>query len=263
LSNGSNVKALHPGWAAHAGLWAAALAQAGMTGPETVLEGRFGLFNTYAADEQAGARLADALQGLGGSWKLSEAAFKFYPCCHYIHPYLECTQALLAQLSGGVDSIASVHCRVAPGAATVICEPWSSKQNPQGANEAKYSLPYCIARVLLGRPVDVPTMTAQDIDVQAVALSARIHWTPRPDSHFPEYFDGDVEIVLTDGTRLHHAVPQVLGSSQRPASEAAIKDKFIGNASMALTGSGCERLWQNILQGSGTMRELQQSLRAV
>lgn len=268
LSNGSNVKALHPGWAAHAGLWAAACAQAGMTGPETVLEGRFGLFNTYAADEQAGARLADALQGLGSRWKLSEAAFKFYPCCHYIHPYLECTQALLEQLAqrtpgGGVDSIAAVHCRVAPGAATVICEPWQAKQHPQSGNQAKYSLPYCIARILLGRPVDVPTMTAQGVDAEAVALSARIHWTPREDSRFPECFDADVEIVLADGTRLHHAVPQVLGSPERPAGDAAIKAKFMGNASMALPDSGCERLWQSVVQGSGALHELQQALRAV
>ncbi|MES2999202.1 MAG: MmgE/PrpD family protein [Pseudomonadota bacterium] len=264
LSNGSNVKALHPGWAAHAGLWAAGLAQAGMTGPETVLEGRFGLFNTYAADEQAGARLAAALRDLGDNWKLEDAAFKFYPCCHYIHPYLECTQALLAQVTagGGVEAIASVHCRVAPGAATVICEPWSAKQNPQSANEAKYSLPYCIARVLLGRPVDVPAMTARDIDAESVALSSRIQWTPRPDSRFPECFDADVEIVLTNGTRLHHAVPQVLGSPQRPAGEAAIKEKFVRNASTALAASGSERLWQSVMQAGGTMRELQQSLRA-
>ncbi len=268
LSNGSNVKALHPGWAAHAGLWAAACAQAGMTGPETVLEGRFGLFKTYADDEQAAGRLAQALQGLGSAWKLSDAAFKFYPCCHYIHPYLECTQALLARLpqsaqGAKVDSVASVRCRVAPGAATVVCEPWPAKQRPRSGNEAKYSLPYCIARVLLGRPVDVPTMTAQPVDEDAVALAARIEWTPRADSRFPECFDADVEFVLTDGTRLHHAVPQVLGSPQRPASDAAIKAKFMGNASMALADASCERLWQGLVQGGGALGDLQQALRAV
>lgn len=268
LSNGSNVKALHPGWAAHAGLWAAACARAGMTGPETVLEGRFGLFNTYADDEQAGGRLGQGLQDLGSAWKLSDAAFKFYPCCHYIHPYLECTQALLARLPRSaqglnVDSVASVHCRVAPGAATVVCDPWQAKQRPRSGNEAKYSLPYCIARVLLGRPVDVPTMTAQGVDEDAVALAARIEWTPRADSRFPECFDADVEFVLTDGTRLHHAVPQVLGSPQRPAGDAAIKAKFMGNASMALPDGSCERLWQALVQGGGALGDLQQALRAV
>ncbi|MDB6002189.1 MAG: mmgE prpD, partial [Rhizobacter sp.] len=113
LSNGSNVKALHPGWAAHSGLWAAAFARGGMTGPASVLEGRFGLFATYADDVQAGARLAEGVRDLGQQWKLADAAFKFFPCCHYIHPFLECTQALMASIPS-VDAVASVRCRVAP-----------------------------------------------------------------------------------------------------------------------------------------------------
>ncbi|UUZ62895.1 MmgE/PrpD family protein [Polaromonas sp. P1-6] len=261
LSNGSNVKALHPGWAAHAGLWAAACAQAGMTGPDTVLEGRFGLFSTYADDTEAGTRLADALQGLGSTWKLADAAFKFYPCCHYIHPYLECAQALLAQ-AGSVESIASVHCRVAPGAATVICEPWHTKQNVKNGSEAKYSLPYCVARILLGRPVDVPAMTDCGVDAQAVALSDLIHWVPRHDSRFPEFFDADMEITLTNGSRIHHTVAQVLGSLQRPATEAAVKAKFMVNASATLTDHACDALWQSVMQG-GPLGALQQALRSV
>lgn len=265
LSNGSNVKALHPGWAAHAGLWAAASAQAGMTGPDTVLEGRFGLFNAYAADAQAGERLAAGLGDLGRRWKLDEAAFKFYPCCHYIHPYLECTQALLPQLAahGGLQGLAAVHCRVAPGAATVICEPWAAKQQPRTANEAKYSLPYCIARVLLGRPVDVPAMTAGNVDPEAVALAARIQWSAREDSRFPECFDADLAITCADGTRLHHAVPQVLGSPQRPAGEDAIRAKFLGNAALALPQSAVGPLWDLLTRGDGTLPALQQVLRAL
>ena len=48
LTNGSSVKSLHPGWAAHAGVLAARFAQAGMTGPETALEGDRGLFRRFA-----------------------------------------------------------------------------------------------------------------------------------------------------------------------------------------------------------------------
>ena len=48
LTNGSSVKSLHPGWAAHAGVLAARFAKAGMTGPETALEGDRGLFKRFA-----------------------------------------------------------------------------------------------------------------------------------------------------------------------------------------------------------------------
>ena len=41
---GGTVKRVHCGWAAHAGVCAAELARSGLTGPPTVLEGRFGFF---------------------------------------------------------------------------------------------------------------------------------------------------------------------------------------------------------------------------
>jgi len=106
LSNGSKVKALHPGWAAHSAIWAAMLADSGLTGPMTVLEGKHGIFAAYADDREAGDRLAASLATLGERWTLREAAFKFYPCCHYIHPYLEAAELLRMQ-ANGVDIIAA------------------------------------------------------------------------------------------------------------------------------------------------------------
>ncbi|MBO9514511.1 MAG: MmgE/PrpD family protein [Variovorax sp.] len=260
LSNGSSVKALHPGWAAHAGLWAAACAQGGMTGPATVLEGRFGLFNTYADDSAAGARLAAGVEDLGRAWKLADAAFKFFPCCHYIHPYLEGAQLLLPEVPSPA-AIAAVHCRVAPGAATVICEPWAAKQKPASGVEAKHSLPYCIARILLGRPVDIAAMTATDVDPDALALSERIHWAPRDDSGFPARFDADLRIELADGRVLHQRIEQVFGSAERPAGDEAVRAKFEANAGRTL-GAGARRAaWDAVLQG-GSLVALQQALRS-
>ena len=43
------MKKLHGGWAAHGAVAAARLAAAGLTGPPTVLEGRFGFFEAFAA----------------------------------------------------------------------------------------------------------------------------------------------------------------------------------------------------------------------
>ncbi len=57
LSNGSSVKSMHPGWAAHAGLTAAKLAMSGLTGPETAIEGGRGLFSAFA---RGGGRSGDA-----------------------------------------------------------------------------------------------------------------------------------------------------------------------------------------------------------
>lgn len=259
LSNGSSVKALHPGWAAHSGLWAADCARAGMTGPHTVLEGRFGLFAAYADDREAGARLAEGLADLGRSWRLAEAAFKLHPCCHYIHSYLECAQRLRPQIPA-LDAIQSVRFRVADGAADVICKPWPAKIEVRNGNEAKYSLAYCFARALLDRPVDIDSVTAATVDAEAVALARRFDWEPWPASGFPSRFDADVEVLLADGRRIAASVEQVRGSAERPAAVDEIQAKFRRNAGRTLDSAAAASVWQAVLAG-GSLVALQSALR--
>src|SRR5690606_16482653 len=68
LSTGATVKSMHPGWAAHSGLIAAELADSGLTGPESSLEGRFGLFRVFAGDNAAAERFGKLLGSLGQDW---------------------------------------------------------------------------------------------------------------------------------------------------------------------------------------------------
>src|SRR5882762_5747187 len=89
LADGSWTKRLHAGWAAHAGVVAALLAQAGFTGPETVFEGEHGFYRAFAGgfDE---ARLNDLLDSLGQTWELERLTFKPYPCGSIAQPYMDC-----------------------------------------------------------------------------------------------------------------------------------------------------------------------------
>src|SRR5919198_5587701 len=54
LSDGAWTKRLNPGWAAHGGIIAAQLAQAGFTGPSTAFEGRLGLLHAYSDEPRPG-----------------------------------------------------------------------------------------------------------------------------------------------------------------------------------------------------------------
>ena len=49
---GGTVKRVHCGWAAHCGVAAADLARHGLTGPPTVLEGRFGFLQAFCGDRE-------------------------------------------------------------------------------------------------------------------------------------------------------------------------------------------------------------------
>ncbi len=72
--NGGTVKRIHCGWAAHAAVSAAQLARHGVTGPPTVLEGRFGFFQAFLRGEFDGDEIVRGLgYRVGGSRHLLQA----------------------------------------------------------------------------------------------------------------------------------------------------------------------------------------------
>ena len=249
LSEGATVKALHPGWAAHAGVMAAQLADAGMTGPSTVYEGRFGLYNTYTDEHGAGDALQHELTHLGQRWTLREAAFKLFPCCHYIHPFLECVQQLGPQQILPSD-IEHIECSVPQGAAAIICEPWARKQSPTIPNEAKYSLPYCMALAFLGIPITAEHFLAGQVSAEAVAFAQKISWAPMLNADFPKKFEAEISLKLRGGKTIKARIDQVKGSAERPASEDDIRAKFMQNTKALYPPHVQQRLVDTVLAGS-------------
>jgi len=228
LSEGATVKALHPGWAAHAGIIASQLAMAGMTGPSKVYEGRFGLYKTYTDEPDAANALGRELNTLGQQWTLRDAAFKLFPCCHYIHPFIEGVQKMLEKPIA-LENIERIECRVPLGAAGIICEPWHNKQTPLILNEAKYSLPYCVALAFLNIPITAQHFLSTQVNADAVAFAQKISWTTLLNADFPNKFEAEITIQLRNGQTEYIRVDQVKGSASRPASQEDIEAKFIGN----------------------------------
>jgi 2-methylcitrate dehydratase PrpD len=233
LADGSSSKAMNPGWAAHAGIVAALYAGAGMSGPATIYEGRFGLFGAYAGDRSLGERYSEELESLGHAWHLPDAALKAYPCCHYIHPFLECAEGMREAMGGDV-AITRVLCAGPAGYETVICDPWDQKQRPRSGYEAKFSLPYCVASALLGRTIDVAFFAFDSPDPGILELASRVQWQRENDSAFPARFPARVAIVLADGRSLERSVDDVYGSPTRPMARERLLRKFRENAGFCL-----------------------------
>ena len=240
LTNGSSVKSLHPGWAAHSGITAARLAASGLTGPETALEGRFGLFRAFARDEGAADRFAALVETIGERWYLSDAAFKLFPCCHYIHPFLEAIDALSA--AGAThDEIVSAVCRVPAGAATIICDPWHIKLNPLTPHAARWSLPIVMAEYWLEGSVTLQTFERLSSE-RVRGLAKRMVWEPMQDAQFPEKFGAEVICHLRSGATQSIRIDDVYGNASRPANEAEIRAKFRSNAACVFESSASDRL---------------------
>ena len=240
LENGSSVKALNPGWAAHTGILAASLAKCGMTGPPGIFEGPLGVMRCFAGDA---ADLAPLLATLGDEWHLPDAAFKLYPCCHYIHPFLEAVEQLMAGGLAAAD-VETITAHVAPGQAPLICEPWARRQSPASGHDGKWGLAYCIALMLTAGKVEVASFETPPPDV--VALAGKIAWTPMRDADFPAVFPARLSVGTVDGARLNVEIATVRGAPGRPVPEAAIQAKFLANAGRRLPVDSCQRLLRTL-----------------
>jgi 2-methylcitrate dehydratase PrpD len=231
LTNGSSVKSLHPGWAAHGGVVAAMLARAGMTGPETSLDGKHGLFRQFTGDEAAAGRFRALLGGLGREWHLPRAAYKFYPCCHYLHPFIEAAEKL-AERGVRARDVERIVCRVPRGEATVICEPWETKQAPATGHAARWSLPITVATQLVEGKVDLATFESTASD-SVRKLAQRISWEPLAGARFPERFEAELVCTTRKATETIR-IDDVYGNHTRPPGADAVLAKFRANAARSL-----------------------------
>lgn len=252
LSNGSTVKSLHPGWAAHAGIYAARLARAGMTGPETSLEGRRGLFASFAGDEAAAGRLGASMADFGRRWYMTDVAFKFVPCCHYLHPFVEAA-GKLAEAGVRAESVAEAVLRIAPGAAGIVCEPWAEKLAPPDGHAIRWSLPVVVAARLVSGRVDHTTFaTAPSASVLALARKCR--WEPLEPNRFPQAFEAEIDVKLTDGRIERARVDDVFGNASRPAPRGAVIAKFHANAGLCLSSDTSAAIERTLLHGGQPMQ---------
>jgi 2-methylcitrate dehydratase PrpD len=229
LSDGSPTKPFHAGWAAQAGVQAAALTAAGARGPATVLEGRFGLFATHVdVAWDIAAQLAD----LGRRWESPSVAIKPYPACHWIHAAVDA--AVDASEGAAPEEIERIVVRIPDVGVPIVLEPEEQKAAPVTPYDAKFSLPWCIAARLVHGGLDVRSFTDEAIaDAAVLALAARVEhapWTAAVGSPFA----GEAEVVTRDGRARTVRYDAPRGAPGNPMTREAITDKFMVNATRSL-----------------------------
>ena len=242
LDDGSWTKRLHPGWAAASALTAASLAAHGFQSPSKAFEGRFGLYNTYLG-AHAPDSTSDMLAGLGERWEMLNVALKPYPVCHFNHACGDAALALMAEHGFCAEEVATVTARIHRNQMQVVCEPAEAKRQPKNDYDAKFSLPYFVAACLVRGGFTLAELEQQSLqDPQIVSLCQRIVCEHDPESAFPQYFSGQIDIVLHDGRRYSRRERINRGTAARPLSRADIERKFFDNSCRAVSRSQAERV---------------------
>jgi 2-methylcitrate dehydratase PrpD len=233
LADGSPTKPLHPAWAAHGAVTATRLAAHGAAGPRSVVEGRFGLFHAFLGVESPDleAQLAD----LGERWETRRIAYKPYPACHMMHGVLGATMEATAGRAYAPDEVAEVVVTVPEPCVPIVLEPREAKLAPRTAYEAKFSLPYSVAALLVRGRIGVASYTAAALhDPDVLGLARRVRYATKPYPTYPRAFPGGVLIRLRDGIVLEAETPYQKGSPENPFSPDEVREKFRVNAALAL-----------------------------
>jgi 2-methylcitrate dehydratase PrpD len=232
LADGSSTKRLHPGFAARSGILAARLAAHGETGPATVIEGRFGIYNAYLrrGDLDIDGQLSD----LGERWETPNIAYKPYPACHFLHAAVD---SAAEATTGGVDvdEIEEIVAFAPADVVPIVLEPLADKHAPRSEYDAKFSLPYSVASLLVHGKVDVMTYVGDAIrDPRVLDLTQRVRYETKDFPTFGKAFPGGVRVTMRDGTVLEAELPHQRGGEENPLTDDEVRAKYAANAALAL-----------------------------
>lgn len=229
--------------ATRAALFAAQLAQEGMTGPEEPMEGRRGLW------EQAGVQMPVVLDRFGGHgepFRIMHSLFKSYPS--QIHTQGPISLALQLRPHAALAEIAALHVHsYASAVRSAATEP--EKWAPQTRETADHSIPYLVAVAFADGAVTPASFTAERLHDPALRPLLNIMTVkedPAFTQCFPEQYHCHMEVVTTSGQRFEAATAYPPGHRHNPLSDTAVEEKFTHLASAVLPQPQC-RTALNIL----------------
>jgi 2-methylcitrate dehydratase PrpD len=222
----SMAKQLHTARAAHAGLSAAMLASAGMTGPLEILEGPQGFF----AATCPGADPEAVLAASGPGWLMEDVSFKPWPACRHAHAAID---AALAAREAGVSPEAVVSISLTTyDDALKFCD----RARPQSVIEAKFSLQHSVAAALIfGKPElsHFDPAIFQREDVRALAASVQVAAGGPYAERYPARYGAGLELTLTSGETRSFDAPDALGDPENPLALDQLTAKARGLAAHA------------------------------
>src|SRR5499427_6891826 len=229
--------------AAKAGLFAAQLARAGMTGPTAAFEGRHGLCEQVTGPFELGA-LGDA----GRPFAIERTNFKLFAAEYHAQAPLAVALALRDTLRG--DEIESIDLQIYAMAHSEIgSEP--AKWDPQTRETADHSLPYMLAVALVdGRVTPASFEPKRFLDPSLRPLMNRIRVAENPEltRRFPAELPSQIDVTTRSGRRLTERADYPKGHTENPMTDADVETKFRGLSEDVLgktqTAGVLETLWR-------------------
>lgn len=222
-NRGTMAKPYQCGKAAANGLMAAVMARAGLDASPEAIEGKIGFVRVY---NQPPVRPEALTDNWGQPWEIESNGFKPYACGVVLHPPIDATLALRAEVDDPAE-VAELHLAVHPAAVRV-----TGIRHPMTGLQGKFSLHHSAAVAFLDGAAGIAQYSDARATSVAVATFRDCIQATIDDSLVREAARGT--LVTKDGRRFEVHVPFCTGSAQNPISDAGLEEKFVANAAPVL-----------------------------
>ncbi|WP_324648800.1 MmgE/PrpD family protein [Klebsiella pneumoniae] len=248
---GTPVKALHIGFAAKAGLFAALLARQGITGNDAILEQERGWLTTWSPHHPADRTTALALRQQDWLLARQPAAIKYYPVCYAAHRIVDAARQLYLQTAARRADIARIRLMTSQRHSDIL-----RFRKPMDHTQSAFSLEFVAASALIDgelTPGSLQDKKRACAEVwRLMACCERIviaESDPEREGFAPQ---DRIEIVFHQGDTLFSPpVRYATGDARSPLSSEQLQEKFIHCLRWGGVTENSHALWaslQNIEQ---------------
>jgi 2-methylcitrate dehydratase PrpD len=246
FEDGSSTKMMHIGMAATGALRAMALAEAGVSGPRPVFEGRFGFFRTHVQNRED-HRWHRLLEALGEGWEVLAIASKVYPCAFTMLPHIECAIHLKETHAIRPEDVVAITARIGRRSFKTVCEPVEDKRRPATSWHGRISLQHTVAEALVRGRMDKTAYSEEAIRDPVINRLADLVMHEDDPATVAHRSGGEVIVTLRDGRVLSHRIEDMRGTIANPMTRADIVAKFRANARGVVPDDQAERAIEEIL----------------
>ncbi len=206
---------------ARAGVFAALLAQRGITGPTAAFEGRHGVW-----DQVTGRFELRPLGDHGAGCGIERTNLKFFPAEYHAQAPLALALDLRNRVR--IEDIEAISVRTYHMCWSEIgSEP--EKWDPQTRETADHSLPYLLALALKDGCVKAESFSPQrlrDPELRRIMQRIKVAENPEFTRQFPSRLVSEIEVVTRDGQRLVETASYPKGHAKNPLTDAEVESKF-------------------------------------
>ncbi len=221
LIEGRLVKRIQPGFAASAGVLSALLAEKGITGSRSFLNGKYGFYELYERGECEPERVYEKL---GKHSAVLDLSLKPYPSCRMTHSAVHAA-AKLRERVGHAENIEKIDVYVSSMAAEMVGKPFQTGPDPQV--DAQFSIPYTVACVFCRGEVFLADFEEDKIlepGVRQTAERVRVHENPKLPAK--DILQCSMTASLKDGRVFTESVSYPPGNPQNPLNIEQCREKF-------------------------------------